>query len=326
VDDAPPRKQPGLLKRAWPWLVGLAIVIVIATRVPVEAFREAIGKGPHVLLGFVTLGVTTTVLCTDSLSTWIGLLALDIRRPLSRVFVVRGATYVLFLVNYAVGQGAFGYYLNRTGVPGFRAVGVTLFLLGTNLATLLLVTTLVWAIGSAGEVHAALWWTLLVGSGGFVLYLVAIVIKPAFIARRETLAPLFDAGLRGHALAIIGRLPHTAVIVLGHWVAVRAWGIPVPLWAGITLMPAVAIASVLPISPAGLGTTQAALVYFFTSFAAGGTLDERQANVLAFAVVYFVYCVLASAIVGIVCTPFAKKLGVLAPQKISSDSNRDSAP
>lgn len=314
ADDVPPPKRPGLLRRAWPWVVGLAIVIVIATRVPVDAFRDAIGQGPHLLLGVVTLAVTVTVLCTDSISTWIGLLALDIRRPFSRVFIVRGATYVLFLVNYALGQGAFGYYLNRTGVPGLRAVGVTLFLLGTNLATLLLVTTLAWAVGGSDPAHVSLWWTLLVGSAAFGVYLVAIVVAPGMIARRQIFAPLFDAGLRGHAIAVLGRLPHTAVIVLGHWAAMRAWGIPVPLWAGITLMPAVAIASVLPISPAGLGTTQAALVYFFSAYAAGATTDERQAVVLAFAVVYFVYGVASSAIVGLVCTPFAKKLGVLPPK------------
>ncbi|MBA3392068.1 MAG: flippase-like domain-containing protein [Deltaproteobacteria bacterium] len=303
-------KRPGLLRRSWPWLVGLAIIAIIARSVPVDAFREAMTKGPHVLLALVTLAITATVLLTDSFSTWVGLAAIDIRRPLSRVLAVRGATYVLFLINYALGQGAFGYYLNRTGVSGLRAVGVTLFLMGTNLATLLVVTTVAFAIDGGGS-QPALWWTLLIGSAAFVVYLVVIVVAPGFLARRKVLAPLFEAGLRGHAIAMVGRLPHTAIIVLGYWVAIRVWGIEVPLWAGITLMPAVAIASVLPISPAGLGTTQAALVYFCSPFAAGATVDERNAQVLAFAVVYFVYAVAAYLVVGLVCTPLAKRLGVM---------------
>jgi hypothetical protein len=292
--------------------VGVAIMVLFAPRVPVDAFRDSISQGPHLLLGLVAVAITLTVLSTDSLATWIGLLALGIRRPWTQVVVVRGATFALFLINYAVGQGAFGYYLNRTGVPALRAVGVTLFLIGTNLAPLLLVTTLAWAIHGADSAHATLWWTLLIGSGGFVLYLVIIVISPGVIARRQIFAPLFDAGLRGHMLAIVGRLPHTAVIILGYWVAIRAWGISVPFSAGITLMPAVAIASVLPISPAGLGTTQAALVYFFSEYSVGATDDERHARVLAFAVVYFVYSVAAYLLVGLVCTPFAKKLGLLS--------------
>jgi hypothetical protein len=68
---------------------------------------------------------------------------------------------------------------------------------------------------------------------------------------------------------------------------------------------------VLPISPAGLGTTQAALVYFFSDYAAGATATERSAHVLAFAVVYFVYGIASSLIVGLACTPLARRLGVM---------------
>ena len=312
---APPAKRAAWLRRWWPWGVGLVILVVVGTRVPVEAFRDAIGHGPHVLLAAVTLAVTFAVLCTDSLSTWIGLAALGLRRPLSRVFVIRGATYALFVINYAVGQGAFGFYLNRTGVPGLRAVGVTLFLIGTNLATLLVVTTLAWTSQGSDPAHARLWWTLVLGCLAFLVYLAIIFASPRFVARRQVLAPLFEAGLKGHAIAMVGRIPHVAVIVLGHWTSMRAWGIAVPLSAGLTLMPAVVIASVLPISPAGLGTTQAALVYFFSDFAVGATADARGAHVLAFAVVYFVYSVATSLLVGLTCTPFAKRLGLLSTEK-----------
>jgi len=130
---------------------------------------------------------------------------------------------------------------------------------------------------------------------------VVIAAAPSALARRPLLAPLFDAGIRGHALAMLGRLPHVSVMVLGHWAAMRAWGIPVPLGLGVTIMPLVVIASVLPISPAGLGTTQAALVYFLQDHAA-------KSVVLAFGVVHFVYGIAASLLVGLVCAPFARRV------------------
>lgn len=302
--------KPGWLRRYWPWLVGIAILVVIVTRVPVDAFRQAITHGPHVQLGFATLAITSVILCTDSLSTWIGLIALRMRRPLKGVFFVRGATYLLFIVNYALGQGAFGYYLNRTGTTGLRAVGATLFLIGTNLATLLVVTAVAWSFAATGAPRGAMWWTLAIGCGGLLVYLVVIAIRPRFAAKFEVLAPLFDSGVRGHLIAMVGRLPHSAVLVLGHWVALRVWGVEVPFTVALTLMPAVVIASVLPISPAGLGTTQAALVYFFADYAPGPP-DQRHAFVLAFSVVYFVYGVAASLVVGLGCTPFARKMGLL---------------
>lgn len=311
--------RPSVLRRVAPWFIGLVILALIATRVPVAAFREAIGHGPHLRLALVTLGTTVLVLCTDTFSTWVGLLALRVRRPIQNVLVVRGASYVLFLLNYALGQGVFGYYLVRTGLEALRAVGVTLFLVGTNLAMLLVVTTVAWLSVGGDATYTALWWILVGGCGAFAVYLVVITIAPAFIAKVRVLTPLFDAGLRGHAVAVLGRLPHVASVVLQYWIAMRAWGIPVPFVTGVTLMPVVAIAAVLPISPAGLGTTQAALVYFFSAYAAGATTDDRHAHVLAFAVVYFVYTVVSVLLVGLVCTPFAKRLGVL-PQTATTDA------
>ena len=293
------------LRRGWPWLVGAAILALIATRIPVDAFRDAVGHGPHLRLGLVTLGLTVTMLCTDSVTVWIGLLALRIRRPIEHVFAIRGATYLLVIINYALGQGAFGLYLGRTGIKGARAAGSTLFLVGTNLAALMLVTLGVWLIGGGDPAYRTLWWTLVIGCSAFAAYLVVVALAPPFLAQQPLLAPFFEAGVRGHVIAVIGRLPHTAMMIMAPWVAIRAWGIEVPIAAAASLMPVVAIATVLPISPAGLGTTQAALVYFFTAYASA-------AHILAFSVVYFVYGVVASALVGMIATAFARRFGILA--------------
>lgn len=321
IEHEPPKiPRQGPLRRALPWLAGLAIIALIATRVPIDAFRRSVTEGPHVALGFVTFGITFTILCTDTFSTWVGLIALRIRRPMVHIGAIRAATYVLFLVNYALGQGAFGYYLNRTGVSGLRAVGATLFLIGTNLATLLVLTGAAWLLAPTAPSQTALGYTLLVGCAGFAIYLVIIAVAPSAITRFQVLAPLFDAGIRGHAIAMAGRIPHVAAMVLGHWLALRVWGIPVPFVACLTVMPAVVIASVLPISPAGLGTTQAAFVYFFSSYAAGATPDAQKAHVLAFAIVYFVYGVVSLLVIGLAITPFAKKLGLLPTQPSPSRS------
>ena len=314
--DALPEPRPvarsragGLVRRLWPWLVGLAILAVVATRIPFDAFVGELGSGPHLVLAAVDLLVVSCVLVSDSASTWVGLVALRMRRPLREVLAVRGATYLLFLVNYALGQGGFGYYLHRTGIPALRSAGATLFLIGTNLATLLIVTTIAWWVYGP-EADLRTWYTLLAGCAAFAAYLVVIAAAPSVLAQRQLLAPLFDAGIRGHALAMVGRLPHVSVMVVGHWAAMRAWGIPVPLGLGVTIMPLVVIASVLPISPAGLGTTQAALVYFLQDHAA-------KPVVLAFGVVHFVYGIAASLLVGLVCAPFARRVHAAAQPAIA---------
>jgi uncharacterized membrane protein YbhN (UPF0104 family) len=310
VDRAPSNVKQKLRQLA-PWLVGLAILVVVITRVPFDAFGDAIEHGPHLQLAIVDLLICLSVLCTDSVATWLGLIAVRLRRPFATVMSVRGATYALFVINYAVGQGAFGYYLAKTGVKPLRATGATLFLIGTNLATMLVLVSLTWALGDLAVPSARLTWTLAIGCSAFAVYLAVIAVSPRFIARRELFAPLFEAGLRGHLVAMLGRVPHVTVVVLAQWVALRAWGIPVPLYVGVLIMPIVVIATVLPISPAGLGTAQAAFVYFFQGFAQGATADERTAKLVAFGIVHFVYGVMASLLVGLVCLPIAKRRGAL---------------
>lgn len=321
VAHVPPPRKVSALRRAAPWLVGLGIVVFVITRLPFDAFQRAVGQGPHLALAAMNLLSTIVVLCTDSLSTWIGLVAVGMRRRFTHVFAIRGATYLLFLLNYALGQGGFGFYLHRTGTSSLRAVGATLFLIGTNLATLLIVTAIAWGASGVDPGSETMWWVLVVGCGGLAVYLAVIVAAPRGLAGREVFAPLFEAGLRGHLLAMLGRLPHVIAIVVGHVFAMWAWGVPVPFWIAVTVIPGVVIASVLPISPAGLGTMQAAFVFFFSEHAVGATADERAAYILAFAIVHFVYSVASSLLVGMACMPFARRTGVFvkpAPADASS--------
>ena len=134
-----------------------------------------------------------------------------------------------------------------------------------------------------------------------MLLLLAIVWAViAGISVQDIQSKILQGGGVQYASAVI-------IIVFGHWLAMLAWGIPVPFGVAATVMPAVVIAGVLPISPAGLGTIQAALVYFFSDYAAGATADDRAALVLAFSIVHFVYAMLGQLAVGLVCLPLARR-------------------
>ena len=210
--------------------------------------------------------------------------------PFRQVVWMRGASYPLVVLNYAAGQGGFGWFLHRAGVPPLRTAGAVLFLIGTNLVALLVATTVAWwTFGGHG-----IGWVLFAGDVAIAAYLAVIAWAPAWLARRPLLAPLFEAGLSGHAKAGLARLPHVIVVVVGQWAALRVWGIAVPLEAGVAYMPAVAIVSVLPISPAGLGSTSAALIFFFAAWA-------PEAQVLAFSLVHYLYGVLAILLLGLAC-------------------------
>jgi hypothetical protein len=291
------------LRRLAAWLVGLAIVAVIAMRLPFSELHSAMAQGRHLRLAAANVLIILLILITDVFSTQVGLDVLDLRWRFVRVLAVRGATYVLAILNYAVGQAGLGYYLHLAGARPARAVGTTLFLTGTTFATLLLVTTAAWTVDGGG---GPLWWILLSGCLALTVYLGVIAHGPFSILCRPVFDVLFEAGVSGHLLAILGRVPHVVLLVLGYWFAMRAWGLEVPFAVAATVMPGVVLAAVLPISPAGLGTTQAAMVYLFGSYAPGGTAEERAAHVLAFGVVYFVYGVIGQLVVGLACRELLK--------------------
>lgn len=290
------------IARQWgPWLIGIAILVAVFARIRFDELGAALGHGSYGPLAVVMALFTVVQLYTDSFATYIGLIALRMKRPFGKVVAVRGATYLLIALSYVVAQGGFGYYLHRSGERPLRATGATLFLLGINFAMLLVVTTIVWLFVRDQVPVAALGWTLIGGCVAFAIYLVIIAIDPRVLGQRELLAPLFQAGLRGHAFALAGRLPHVLVMVTGTWLTMRVWGIAVPFWAGMTLVPIWVIISSLPISPAGLGTGQAAILYLFRGYAS-------EANLLAYSIVIFAFAMVWSVILGGVCAAISRRI------------------
>ncbi len=302
-----PRTLAQRIRGLWPYAVGLAIVAFLATRVPFGAFKTALHHGPHLqLASFICLVIAMNLL-VDTYATWMALYMMKLRRAFKDILIVRGATYLLSLIHYGLGQGGIGFYLHRTGTSAAHATGAVLFMMGINVAVLALIAGTGVLIAGPAETGAAVEWTILAAVAGLALYLVVIAIRPRFLARFKFLEPLFDTGLRGHAVAAFGRLPHVIWFIVSSWLAMRVWGIHVPFLKGMLFLPAVGLVSALPITPAGLGTAQAAMLYFFRDYAPGATPDERSANLLAYAMVYYVYAVAGFIAVGVSCLPGARR-------------------
>jgi uncharacterized membrane protein YbhN (UPF0104 family) len=292
----------GVLAKLWPWLVSLAILAYLFSRIPEKTLFNALKAGPWFSLGAYTFIQTVLVLLADAYATLVSLAITGFRQRFSLIFLARGATYMLGILNYALGQGAFGLYLQRSGVTTIRVAGMMLFLMIINLGVLLLVASFGLMTGAyLGSNHfnlSPLGYGLVIG---VLLYLAIIGFRPRFLQRYHLLAPLLEAGLRGHLRAVAGRLPHMLVLVLTYWGALRLWGVPVPLAQGIALVPVVLLIGALPFTPAGLGTTQAALVLLFSPYVPLPTPEVRVAELLAFSLIYYFLGIMAQALLGFWC-------------------------
>ncbi len=76
------------------------------------------------------------------------------------------------------------------------------------------------------------------------------------------------------------------------WFGCHAFGIELPLFLAIAATPAVLMVGALPITPAGLGTQQAAMIYFFSPYG-----DE--AAILAFGLTFPVALIIIRCVVGV---------------------------
>jgi hypothetical protein len=140
-----------------------------------------------------------------------------------------------------------------------------LFLMIVNLGVLLIIASFGFLAGGSPKTASVNLAPLFYGLWlAMLLYLAAIGLQPRAVQRYQLLAPSFQAGLRGHGRAGAARLPHMLFPVFAYWGALRLWGIPVPLAQGVATVPVVLLINAVPITPLGLGTTQAAMVLLFS--------------------------------------------------------------
>lgn len=221
--------------------------------------------------------------------------------PLSyaQVLVVRGATYLLAAINYNVGQGAIVYFVHRaTGAPVMRGVATILLIMGVNVLALLVLASVGLVI--APDVPHSVAVVVAVAYAGLAVYALVVAGKPRWLAQRPVFDVLLAAGFKGHARALLVRVPHIASLILFQLSALHAFHVDVPIGQAVVALPIVFFISVLPISVQGLGTTQAAMVFFFARYAPGNA-EAQKAAVLAASLFSQALALSIQTILGIAC-------------------------
>jgi uncharacterized membrane protein YbhN (UPF0104 family) len=292
----PARGASSIARRLAPWAVALGLLAWLFHMVPVDELEHALRNAPlGWFAGFVVIYVAGT-LAGDTFATWATFRSAlpEAGLELHEALELRGASYLLAVVHYGAGQGGMAYFVNRVHkVPLARAAGAVMLIMGVNVVVVALIA-FVGVLAGGAPASPSLRLVVLGLAAGFPAYLAVIAAKPAFLARRALLAPLFDAGLRGHAVAVAARLPHIAWLILGHWTAMRLFGVNVPPAQALTLLPLLFVVAVLPIAPSGIGTAPATAVALFSQYAADG-----RAAVLAYALALQFGAMILQAAVGL---------------------------
>jgi hypothetical protein len=261
------------------WAITLALLCYVFRSISFTQIMAAFGSAAAWTVPALVLLVLGVYL-GDCFAIWKTFGWFVARLSFREVLVVRGATYLLALVNYTVGQGAIVYFVNRSrGVPLLRGTAAVLLVMGTNILLLLVFASIGLLI--APDLPLALRRIVLGAYLALAAYLVLLVLRPSWLTSRPIFDVLFAAGFSGHLRALLVRVPHISVLMVFSYTSLRAFGIQVPVSQAILYLPVVYFISVLPIAVMGLGTTQAALLYFLSDYVPGATPAAAKAAILA---------------------------------------------
>lgn len=291
-----------------PWVVTACALAWVFWKVPVSKVIESAGHAAPWTIP-VLLAAVAALYVADSFAMWKTFGWFLARLPFRDVLIVRGATYLLAAINYSVGQGAIVYFVHRArGVPVMRGVATVLLIMGTNILLLLLLVTGGLLLGS--ERPPGLVPVVGLAWAGLAVYIVLVTVRPRWLATRPVFDVLLTAGLVGHLKAMIVRVPHLTSLMVFQISALWAFGVAVPVGAALAALPVVFFIAVLPISVQGLGTTQAAMLLFFTRYVHAGVGDPA-ATVTAASLCGQAVALSFQLLTGIVClrTSTARGLG-----------------
>ena len=330
-----------LLRRALPLLIAAAALFLALRGINLSELATMTKDAPLLpLLAFS--GLMVLINCAaDTLAMYYVFKWFGLSLRFTELYVIRAATYTLAVINYHAGQLGIIGYIHRVGkVPLSRASAYILFIVGVWVALLLMFAAGSLALGGAKA--AALLPILVMFFAGLVVYSLLLTWPPRFllsgpppVSAHERLAlrlwrrlwrvthklwePLYQAGIKGHARALLIRVPHLLVLLSWHFVALRCFHIDVPVHIAMLYLPVVFAVASLPISVQGLGTSQVAAKYFFTEFAAAG-----EESVLAYSLSMTAIATASNLIMGFLFLGRGTRLG-LADMAESAARGLDSA-
>jgi len=231
----------------------------------------------------------------------------------------RAASYVVGFFNTNAGRGTLALHLaRRLGSPFLQLGSTVLFLVLSEYLHLVAWATIGILQIRSDVARELLWGPPLVAAVWLAVFTYSRLTpiprvephgRPAGVAGRlaqALLAPRGSALLRTFRLAparryveiVLLRAPMFFVSLCLHYAAARAFGLSIPLVALVAFLPVVFMIAALPLTVARLGTTQAAWVFFFGSYADAPTL-------LAFSLAAHLTFVATRALLGVAFLPRA---------------------
>ena len=286
-------------KRVAPWAITAAIFYYLFNNVPISEAWEAARSARLELFLPVMLAAVVFWFLIDSRAFAFLFTRFNAELPWAEARSLRGMTYLLTPINWNLGTAAVILHLRSSkkigALDSTSSMAFYQMIDGTVLACYA-------AVGVALLPVSPETTSLRNFAVGFVLFQgLTLFVLMSSQPQWSWLTRIRNFGLfRSHQEAIPRDVAvlflmkgfYFSVFIGVFWLGSQSFGIDLPLKLAIAATPAILLAGSLPITPAGLGTQQASMLYFFSPYG-----DE--ASILAFGLVFPVALILFRSLLGL---------------------------
>ncbi|MFO1519363.1 MAG: lysylphosphatidylglycerol synthase transmembrane domain-containing protein [bacterium] len=283
-------------KKILPWLVTAGLFAYLFHQIPPEKVAKALSFIHPILFTVYAIAYFFVIMLIDSYSLSRVLNQFCVPVSFREILPARGVSYLLSLVNYNAGQAGLALYLKRSkNASFFKALGSILFILVIDLYWVVLFAF----VGSffiqleLGKWNVSDW----VQKVGLILF-VGLLIHLAFwrnwfsklfrvnirvrfldwIRGRHLFQTFHEATVLDYLKIALLRLPMHAVIISSLYIVVTTFQAKIPFFTILTTVPVILLVGVLPITPGGLGTVQAATIQFLKGSIVSPLFSQGQVS------------------------------------------------
>ena len=282
------------IKHLLPWLIATGIFIYLFRQYPPKKVWESMAYVN--LPGFLSFSIIYFFLLyfIDAWSMQGLMKRFGYPAGLTGLLLGRGVTYLVMIVNYPASQAAFAYYLKRKyNTPIFRALGIFLFIvfidllwiitlafIGSSLQdysvkgidlkkTIQLVSLTAYSVAAAWIIFWKLTPKDLDGAG---------ILNSAIrkIKERDIFQIFSQANISDYIRIALTRAPIHIAIIFYMYIVLHTFDVNCPIIRILGNVPVVFMIGTLPITPGGLGTTNAAMVELLSPYITSPLFDSGK--------------------------------------------------
>jgi len=269
------------LKKFLPWIFTAAIFALLFKQVPPAGVFTSIKLANIPLFVFYSLVYFSLMMLVDCAGLKWAISRFSTPVSFIESTLMRGATYLLMLVNYNVGQGGMALYLKRThGAPIFKTLGTVFFLTVVDL-TIIIGPALITALKIPIEYKTILLNPLIIRSGaaiytGLLLWIALWQLLKSnlgeklrqqkwmsWVYERQLFYAFREAGLKDYLKIYALRIPPLLLVAFSFFFWSHSFRIPLPLPDIFVYAPIILIVGTLPLTPGGVGAVQFLCIKLF---------------------------------------------------------------